>query len=138
MIIAAEAFAALADALPEMAGIVGYRIVRGSCLVSRDSCPQTTNHQPRTTNHEPRTTSFPLRCVITEGEQQLTMIGDAAAPTNTPTKTLRVLYADWPQPTPPQVDDEVELPDGSIYRVASVERRIGDYYLITASKRKGR
>ena len=117
MDIAAEAFAAVADALPDLAGSVGYRIKRATL---------------------PGPTSFALRAVITEGEQQLTMIGDAAAPTNTPTKTLRVLYADWPQPTPPQVDDEVELPDGSIYRVASVERRIGDYYLITASKRKGR
>lgn len=117
MTIAAEAFAAIADALPEMAETVGYRITRPSL---------------------PAAASFPVRAVITEGDTALMMTADAAAPTDAPQKILRVLYADWPQPTPPRVDDEVQMPDGEIYRVASVERRLGDYYYIIASKRKAR
>ena len=117
MNLAAEAFAAIADALPEMAETVGYRITRPSL---------------------PGAASFPVRAIVTEGDSSLTMVGDAAAPTDAPQKILRVLYADWPQPTPPRVDDEVQLPAGEIYRVSAVERRTGDYYMITASKRKGR
>lgn len=115
--IAGGAFDAIADTLPELSVDVGYRITRPSL---------------------PAAASFPVRAIVTEGDMSLTMVGDAAAPTDTPTKTLRVMYADWPQPTPPRVDDEVQLPAGEIYRVSSVERRTGDYYMITASRRKGR
>ena len=115
--IAKSAFAAIAGSIADASVVVGYRITRPSL---------------------PAAASFPVRAIVTEGEASLTMVGDAAAPTDTPTKTLRVLYADWPQPTPPRVDDEVQLPPGDIYRVSSVERRTGDYYMITASKRKGR
>lgn len=115
--IAGIAFAAIADSITDASVVVGYRITRPSL---------------------PAAASFPLRAIITEGDSALMMTADAAAPTDTPTKTLRVLYADWPQPTPPRVDDEVQFPAGETYRVSSVERRTGDYYMITASRRRGR
>lgn len=115
--IAKSAFAAIAGSIADASVVVGYRITRPSL---------------------PAAASFPVRAIVTEGDSSLNMVGDAAAPTDTPTKTLRVLYADWPQPTPPRVDDEVQFPAGETYRVSSVERRTGDYYMITASRRRGR
>ena len=120
MTLAADAFAAIADSLSEVADTVRYSIVRP-------------NHQ---TTQPPNHLTFSIRAIVTEGESALTMVGDAAAPTDTPTKLLRVLFDGWPQTTPPRVDDEITFADGSVYRVASAERRLGGYYLITASKRR--
>lgn len=118
--LAGDAFAAIADTLEDVAVTLGYRVTRPD-----SSDPSGV-----------RKTSFSLRAHVTEGDYSLSVVGDAAAPTDTPTKTLRVLYADWPQATPPHVDDEIQFPEGAVYRVSSVERRLGGYYLITASPRK--
>jgi len=99
----------------------------------------------RRTAHAVRNFACTVRAIATEGDGGADILMGAAAPTDVQPWTLRILERDWPEVTPPEVEDEVRFEDGSLadkehepYAVASVTRHIGGYWSVVVRPRKGR
>ena len=99
-----QAFEAVSGAIPEVVETVAYsgtRRERGSV----------------------RNLSFSLKVIATEGSGDLLTV--AAAPSRAQSWTLRVLEQDWPEATPPHVNDKVRFSRRTglgEYRVSNVAR----------------
>lgn len=86
-----------------------------------------------------------VKVVAIEGDGGAEFLTGAAAPTDSQAWTLRLLERDWPDVTPPEVEDVVTFEDGSAadpapepYAVSSVVRHVGGYWTVIVQPRKKR
>ena len=86
-----------------------------------------------------------VRVIATEGDGGAEFLTGAAAPTDAQQWTLRLLERDWPDETPPEVEDVVTFEDGSAanpapepFAVSSVVRHVGGYWTVIVQPRKKR
>lgn len=91
-----------------------------------------------------RKLSCSVRVVATEGDGGADILAGAAAPSDGQAWTLRLLERDWPDETPPEVEDVVTFEDGTAanpapepFAVSSVVHHIG-YWTVIVQPRKAR
>lgn len=77
---------------------------------------------------------MPLDVLATEGET-LEPSGNAFAPVDGRSWVVAVAAASWLEPTDPQIGDTLVLDDGTVLRVAAVNRQTGHFVLSCRSRR---
>lgn len=107
-----DAFDAIADALPEVGQTVSWSGTRRA-------------------NGVVRQLSFPLKVIATQNDDEA-MPPDATGPSVVRSWRIRILEAEWPDATPPQIGDEVLFEDGERLSVKNVQPRKGMFYTLEA------